>query len=118
MGATMCYSIAYHTAHHCPRIVDAETLGSRFSIWRAERLEWRDDVMKQRSASILRGSEWARPRALYKAMGYTHDDQHTPIVAIANTWTTLSPNHYNPNAIAQSVSEGTQSADGTQVQFG
>ena len=74
--------------------------------------------MKQRSASILRGSEWARPRALYKAMGYTHDDLNKPIVAIANTWNTLNPGHYNLNAIAQSVREGIISAGGTPVEFG
>ncbi len=70
-----------------------------------------------RSASILNGSEWARTRALYKAMGYTDDDLKQPMVAVVNTWSSLNPGHFNFNQIADYVKQGIIAAGGTPVEF-
>jgi dihydroxy-acid dehydratase len=71
-----------------------------------------------RSADILRGVEWSRIRALYKAMGYTDDDLGKPMIGIANTWNTLNPGHFGFDVIADHVKQGILIAGGTPVEFG
>lgn len=73
--------------------------------------------MFHRSSAVLSGPEWARTRALYKAMGFTDDDLRKPIVAVVNTWSTLNPGHFNFNLIADYVKQGILAEGGTPVEF-
>ena len=41
---------------------------------------------KKRSAAITDGPSRAPARAMLKAVGFTDEDLHRPIIGVANTW--------------------------------
>jgi len=57
-------------------------------------------------------------RALYKSMGFTNYDLERPLVAVANSWNTLVPGHFNLRQVAESVKAGIRQGGGTPVEFG
>ena len=67
---------------------------------------------------ILRGDQGALKRALYKSMGWTHEQLSKPIIGIVNTYTNATPGHYNLNRICEEVRRGVESAGGTAMEFG
>ena len=71
-----------------------------------------------RSAKILHGEENSFNRILYKAMGFSDDDIHRPMIGIANSWNTLVPGHFNLRALAEQVKNGIYRAGGTPLEFG
>lgn len=76
--------------------------------------------MEYPSARILTpGVSCAPQRSLFKAMGYTdYELEGRPLVAIVNSWNTISPGHYNLRELADFVKKGIYAAGGTAVEFG
>lgn len=75
---------------------------------------------KLRSEKSLIGQENADIRNVIKAMGYSDDDLTTkrPMIAIANSWNTLIPGHFNFQQISDQVQKGIHRAGGTAFEFG
>jgi dihydroxy-acid dehydratase len=78
------------------------------------------DVNPSISEKGLRGLQNADVRTVIKAMGYSDDDLAgaRPVVAIANSWSTLIPGHYHFNQISEQVKKGIHRAGGTAFEFG
>ena len=74
--------------------------------------------MTLRSEKLLARPTGGIYRALFKSMAYTDDDLNKPIVAIANSWSTLCPGHFNLRGVADRVKQGIVDAGGTPVEFG
>jgi dihydroxy-acid dehydratase len=75
---------------------------------------------KKRSANSLCGTENADIRNVIKAMGYSDDDLAAgrPVIAIANSWNTFIPGHFNFNQLSEQVKKGIHRAGGTAFEFG
>lgn len=74
--------------------------------------------MELRSKKLLARPDGAMFRSLFKAMQYTDSDLDKPIVAVANSWNTVCPGHYNLRDVADNVKQGIRDAAGTPVEFG
>ena len=66
----------------------------------------------------LRGDKGALKRALYKACGFSDEELHKPLIAIASSYTSANPGHANFDKIAQRVQDGIRAAGGTPFVFG
>jgi dihydroxy-acid dehydratase len=71
----------------------------------------------RRSAALTEGPSRAGARAMLKAVGFTDDDLHRPLIGIANTWTEIGPCNYNLREVAASVREGIRAAGATPLEF-
>jgi dihydroxy-acid dehydratase len=71
----------------------------------------------RRSAALTEGPSRAGARAMLKAVGFTDDDLHRPLVGIANTWTEIGPCNYNLRDLAVSVRAGIRAAGATPLEF-
>jgi dihydroxy-acid dehydratase len=69
------------------------------------------------SDAIKKGIARAPARAMLKATGLTDADLEKPLVAIANTWTEVTPCNYHLRALAQKVKEGVRAAGGVPIEF-
>ncbi|HVH30362.1 MAG TPA: dihydroxy-acid dehydratase, partial [bacterium] len=54
---------------------------------------------------------------MLRAIGFTDDDFHKPLVGIANTWIELMPCNYHLRGVAEQVKAGVRAAGGTPVEF-
>ena len=70
-----------------------------------------------RSDSIKKGTSRAPARAMLKATGLTDADLEKPLVAVANTWSDVTPCNMHLRDLAQKVKEGIRAAGGTPVEF-
>jgi dihydroxy-acid dehydratase len=70
-----------------------------------------------RSDSIKKGISRAPARAMLKATGLTDADIARPLVAIANTWTEVTPCNFHLRSLAERVKEGVRAAGGTPIEF-
>jgi dihydroxy-acid dehydratase len=70
-----------------------------------------------RSDSIKKGINRAPARAMLKATGLTDADLEKPLVAVANTWTDVTPCNMHLRGLAEKVKEGIRAAGGTPVEF-
>jgi dihydroxy-acid dehydratase len=75
------------------------------------------DNLKRNSAAITDGPSRAPARSMLKAIGFTDDDLHRPIVGVANTWTEIGPCNFHLRRIAHKVKEGIRAAGGTPMEF-
>src|SRR5271156_5688041 len=66
---------------------------------------------------IKKGISRAPARAMFKATGLTDADLARPLVAIANTWTEVTPCNFHLKALAERVKEGVRAAGGTPIEF-
>jgi dihydroxy-acid dehydratase len=66
---------------------------------------------------IKKGISRAPARAMLKATGLTDADLAKPLVAIANTWTEVTPCNLHLRALAEKVKEGVRAAGGTPIEF-
>ena len=71
-----------------------------------------------RSKEILKKTEFAYNRSVYKSMGFTEEEVDKPLIGIANSWNELVPGHYNLRSVAEAVKRGIYTAGGTAVEFG
>jgi dihydroxy-acid dehydratase len=69
------------------------------------------------SDEIKKGISRAPARAMLKATGLTDADLARPLVAIANTWTEVTPCNFHLRALAENVKEGVRAAGGTPIEF-
>lgn len=76
------------------------------------------EKMSVRSQDILNGPGYANVRALYKADGFTEEEIHRPIIAIANSYNSICPGHAVFRQMADRIREGIQAAGGLAVEFG
>jgi dihydroxy-acid dehydratase len=68
------------------------------------------DVMKK-------GPARAPARAMLRATGLTGADIERPLVAVANTWTDVTPCNIHLRRLAEKVKEGIRAAGGTPIEF-
>jgi dihydroxy-acid dehydratase len=54
---------------------------------------------------------------MLKATGLTDPDLERPLVAVANTWTEVTPCNFHLQGLAQKVKEGIRAGGGTPVEF-
>jgi dihydroxy-acid dehydratase len=54
---------------------------------------------------------------MLKAMGLTNADLERPLVAIANTWTEVTPCNFHLRRLAEKIKEGVRAAGGTPIEF-
>ena len=69
------------------------------------------------SDAIKKGISRAPARAMLKATGLTDADLARPLVAVANTWTEVTPCNFHLRALAEKVKEGVRAAGGTPIEF-
>ena len=65
---------------------------------------------------IKKGVSRAPARAMLKATGLTNADLAKPLVAIANTWSDVTPCNMHLRGIAEKVKEGIRAAGGTPIE--
>jgi dihydroxy-acid dehydratase len=70
-----------------------------------------------RSDAVKTGISRAPARAMLKAMGLTDADLAKPLVAVANTWTEVTPCNVHLRELAVHVKEGIREAGGTPLEF-
>ncbi|MGC1836350.1 MAG: dihydroxy-acid dehydratase, partial [Candidatus Acidiferrales bacterium] len=66
---------------------------------------------------IKKGFARAPARAMLKATGLTDDDLARPLVAVANTWTEVTPCNFHLRQLAERVKAGIRAAGGTPIEF-
>lgn len=69
------------------------------------------------SDAIKKGISRAPARAMLKATGLTDADLARPIIAVANTWTEVTPCNFHLRNLAERVKEGIRAAGGTPIEF-
>ena len=74
-------------------------------------------MTEMRSDVIKKGPSRAPARAMLKAMGLTNADLERPLVAIANTWTEVTPCNFHLRRLAEKIKEGVRAAGGTPLEF-
>src|SRR5271169_5580270 len=72
---------------------------------------------KLHSIALTEGPSRAGARAMLRAVGFTKDDLHKPIIGVANTWTEIGPCNFHLRQIAEAVKEGIRAAGGTPMEF-
>jgi len=65
---------------------------------------------------IKKGVARAPARAMLKATGLTDEDLAKPLIAIANTWSDVTPCNMHLRYIAEKVKEGVRAAGGTPIE--
>jgi dihydroxy-acid dehydratase len=65
---------------------------------------------------IKRGISRAPARAMLKATGLTDADLAKPLVAVANTWSEVTPCNMHLRTIAENVKQGVRAAGGTPIE--
>jgi len=68
------------------------------------------------SDAIKKGVARAPARAMLKATGLTDADLEKPLVAVANTWSEVTPCNYHLRSLAEKVKEGIRAAGGTPIE--
>ncbi len=67
---------------------------------------------------LLQGDGGALKRALYRSMGFDDEALSRPLIAVVNTYTTVTPGHFNLNELCRQVQLGIEAAGGTAMVFG
>ena len=70
-----------------------------------------------RSDEVKRGPARAAHRALFYAMGYTHEELERPLIGVVNSQNEIVPGHFHLDSIARAVKDGILSAGGTPIEF-
>lgn len=73
--------------------------------------------MKLPSDAMKRGPARAPARAMLKATGLSDADLEKPLVAIANTWSEVTPCNLHLRELAEHVKAGVRAAGGTPIEF-
>ena len=70
-----------------------------------------------RSDSLKKGITRAPARAMLKATGLSDADLDRPLIAVANTWSDITPCNMHLRGLGEKVKEGIRAAGGTPVEF-
>ena len=73
--------------------------------------------LKHKSRDLTEGPGRAPARAMLKAVGLTDDDLSRPLIAVANTWSEITPCNYHLRQLAEKVKAGIRAAGGTPIEF-
>lgn len=71
----------------------------------------------KRSDAITAGPAKAPARAMLRAVGYTDKDFNQPMIAVVNTWSTVTPCNMHLADLAEPVREGIRENGATPVDF-
>ena len=71
-----------------------------------------------RSRAITEGVVRAPNRAMLRAVGFTEEDFHKPVIGIASTWSEITPCNSHINRLAEKVREGVRVNGGVPQIFG
>ncbi|HJX04702.1 MAG TPA: dihydroxy-acid dehydratase, partial [Thermoplasmata archaeon] len=71
-----------------------------------------------RSERLKKGPERAAARGLLRSLGMTDEDLEKPLIAIANSYTTIVPGHMHLNKLVSEVKLGIEEAGGSTYEFG
>jgi dihydroxy-acid dehydratase len=71
----------------------------------------------KRSDAITRGPANAPARAMLRAVGFGDKNFAQPVVAVVNTWSTITPCNLHLGALAEPVREGVRAGGATPVDF-
>ncbi len=71
----------------------------------------------KRSDAITKGPAKAPARSMLRAAGYGDKDFAQPMVAVVNTWTTVTPCNMHLGALAEPVRSGVRAGGATPVDF-
>ncbi len=74
-------------------------------------------TLKNNSLALTEGPDRAPARAMLRAVGLTDDDFTRPLIAVANTWSEVTPCNYHLRDLATSVKQGIREAGGTPIEF-
>jgi dihydroxy-acid dehydratase len=74
-------------------------------------------TLKNKSLALTEGPDRAPARAMLRAVGLTDEDFTRPLIAIANTWSEVTPCNYHLRDLAASVKQGIREAGGTPIEF-
>ncbi|MCR9130395.1 MAG: dihydroxy-acid dehydratase [Alphaproteobacteria bacterium] len=72
---------------------------------------------KRPSRTLIEGPARAPARAMLRAAGFDDEKMARPMVAIVNTWTTVTPCNMHLKDLAAHASAGIEAAGGTPVEF-
>jgi dihydroxy-acid dehydratase len=71
-----------------------------------------------RSDRLKKGMERAPARGLLRSLGMSDEDLEKPLIAIANSYTTIVPGHIHLNKLVSEVKLGIEEAGGSSYEFG
>ncbi len=74
-------------------------------------------TLKNNSLALTEGPDRAPARAMLRAVGLTDDDFTRPLIAVANTWSEVTPCNYHLRDLAASLKQGIREAGGTPIEF-
>lgn len=72
---------------------------------------------KRNSVVLTEGPSRAAARSYLRAVGFSKDDLHKPIIGVANTWTEVGPCNFHLRQVAEAVKQGIREAGGTPMEF-
>ncbi|HEX4074776.1 MAG TPA: dihydroxy-acid dehydratase, partial [Candidatus Acidoferrales bacterium] len=72
--------------------------------------------IEMQSDAIKKGVARAPARAMLKATGLTDADLAKPLVAVANTWSDVTPCNMHLRGLAEKIKEGIRAAGGTPIE--
>ena len=73
--------------------------------------------LKHKSRELTEGPGRAPARSMLRAVGLRDEDFSKPLVAVANTWSEVTPCNYHLRDVAQKVKEGIREAGGVPIEF-
>jgi dihydroxy-acid dehydratase len=73
--------------------------------------------LKKNSIMLTEGPDRAPARAMLRAVGLNDEDFTRPLIAIANTWSEITPCNFHLRDLAASVKHGIREAGGTPIEF-
>ncbi len=75
------------------------------------------DERQKRSDAITKGAARAPARAMLRAAGLDDKDFTQPLVAVVNTWSTVTPCNMHLDKLAEPVREGVRQGGATPIDF-
>ncbi len=75
------------------------------------------DTRQKRSDAITKGPAKAPARAMLRAAGYDDKDFAQPMIAVVNTWSTVTPCNMHLADLAEPVREGVRAGGATPIDF-
>ena len=75
------------------------------------------DSLKRNSKTLTEGPDRAPARAMLRAVGLEDEDFNKPLIAVANTWSEITPCNYHLRDLANSIKQGIREAGGTPIEF-
>ncbi len=75
------------------------------------------ESLKHNSKNLTEGPDRAPARAMLRAVGLVDEDFNKPLIAVANTWSEVTPCNFHLRELAASIKQGIRDAGGTPIEF-